>query len=302
MFRDLLDFLASLFAPPPNAPARTTRIVLAVVCLGILGLAVTPITVTAFSCLIGLFSSDKELPMTLPPEALPPQGPAGGWPHTGLLHGITGTYDRASLQRGYQVYAQVCATCHSLKLLSYRDLSQLGFSEAEVKAIASNFQVDDFNDNGEPVKRQALGSDNFVSPFPNDKAARAANNGALPPDLSLIVKAREGHEDYVYSILTGFGQSAPANETMQNGMNYNPYFNGHQIAMPPPLHEGAVSFADGTPATVEQMAKDVVEYLAWASEPKLEERHQTGIKAVLFLVVFAYVMYRVKRKVWKKLH
>jgi ubiquinol-cytochrome c reductase cytochrome c1 subunit len=228
-----------------------------------------------------------------------PHSPPSGWPHQDIF----GTYDRAALQRGYQVYAQVCSTCHSMKLLSYRDLAQLGFSEAEVKAIASNYQVSDGpNDQGEMFQRPARPSDHFVSPFPNDQAARVANNGALPPDLSLIIKARAGHEDYVYSLLTSFGQTPPPNETIAKGMYYNPMFIGHQIAMPPPLHEGAVSFADGTSATVEQMAKDVTQFLAWASEPHLEDRHQTGLKVVLFLVVFAGVLYAVKRKIWEKLH
>lgn len=267
-------------------------------CAAFVALAFTPIAVTTVQAFVGLFSSPKtpETPGT--PEALPPHGPPSGWPE----QGIDGTYDRAALQRGYQVYAQVCSTCHSMKLLSYRDLAQLGFSPAEVKAIASNYQVPDIDDAGNLKQRQARPSDPFVSPFPNDQAARAANAGALPPDLSLIIKARHGHEDYVYSILTGFGQPVPAGETMMKGMNYNPYFAGHQIAMPPPLHEGAVSFADGTPATVDQMAKDVVQYLAWASEPHLEDRHQTGIKVILFLIAFAAVMYGVKRRVWKKLH
>lgn len=232
-------------------------------------------------------------------NALEPKTPPGGWPE----QGIDGAYDRAALQRGFQVYKEVCSACHSMKLLSYRDLTQLGFNEAEVKAIASNYQVQDGpNDQGEMFQRQARPSDHFVGPFPDDQAARVANGGALPPDLSLIIKARKGNEDYVYSILTGFGQTPPADETIMKGMNYNPYFPGHQIAMPAPLHEGAVSFADGTPATVDQMSKDVVQYLAWASEPKLEDRHQTGIKVILFLIVFAAVMYGVKRKIWKKLH
>lgn len=231
-------------------------------------------------------------------NALPPKSPPTGWPE----QGFDGAYDRAALQRGFQVYKEVCSACHSMKLLSYRDLTQLGFNEAEVKAIASNYQVPDTNDSGDAVQRPARPSDHFAGPFANDQAARAANGGALPPDLSLIVKARKGHEDYIYSILTGFDQTVPPTETMMKGMNYNPYFPGHQIAMPPPLHEGAVSFADGTTATVDQMAKDVTQYLAWASEPKLEERHQTGIKVILFLIVFAAVMYGVKRKIWKKLH
>jgi ubiquinol-cytochrome c reductase cytochrome c1 subunit len=297
MFRDLLKSVCAYLCPSSKSERQGGRIVLFVICAGVVLLAIAPITMTALTSFVHLFNPSKETAMSVPPEAKTPNGPPSGWPE----HGITGAFDRAALQRGFQVYSQVCSTCHSLKLLAYRDLSQLGFNEAEVKAIASNSQVTDGpNDQGEMFQRPAIPSDPFVSPFPNDKAARAANNGALPPDLSLIIKAREGHEDYVYSILTGFGQTPPADETIAKGMNYNPYFAGHQIAMPPPLHEGAVSFADGTPATVEQMAKDVVQFLAWASEPHLEERHETGIKVVLFLVVFAGVMYKVKKRVWKK--
>jgi len=228
-----------------------------------------------------------------------PHGPASGWPQKGPF----GTYDRAALQRGFQVYKQVCSTCHGLRLLAYRDLTDLGFSEAEVKAIAAEATVKDGpNDNGDMFNRPGRPSDFFVSPFPNDQAARAANGGALPPDLSLIIKARKGHEDYVYSLLTGFGQTPPADEKIAKGMNYNPYFPGHQIAMPPPLTDGAVTFADGTPSTVDEEAKNVVQFLAWAAEPKLEIRKQTGLKVVLFLVVFAGVMYSVKRRIWSKLH
>ncbi|MDP9128636.1 MAG: cytochrome c1 [Pseudomonadota bacterium] len=231
-------------------------------------------------------------------EALPPHGPAGGWHQAGPL----GTYDRAGLQRGFQVYKQVCSACHSMKLLSYRNLADLGFGTAEVKAIAAGYTVGDGpNDQGDMFQRPARPSDNFAAPFANDQAARAANNGALPPDLSLIVKAREGHEDYVYSILTGFGQTPPANEKMGTNMNYNPYFPGHQIAMPAPLTDNAVTYADGTAATVDQEAKDVVQFLSWAAEPKMEVRKQTGLKVVLFLVVFAFIMRRVKKRIWNKL-
>jgi ubiquinol-cytochrome c reductase cytochrome c1 subunit len=255
-----------------------------------------------FACAAGLLLVAGLLWMVFYPvteNALPPRTPPGGWPHQGAF----GTYDKAALQRGFQVYKQVCSACHSMKLLSYRDLTQLGFSEAEVKAIAAGYQVPDGpNDQGEMFQRAGRPSDHFVSPFANDQAARAANGGALPPDLSLIIKARHGHEDYVYSILTGFGQTPPADEKIASGMNYNPYFAGHQIAMPPPLQENSVTYADGTPATVDQEAKDVAQFLAWASEPSLEARHQTGLKVVLFLIVFAAVMYGVKRKIWGKLH
>jgi ubiquinol-cytochrome c reductase cytochrome c1 subunit len=276
-----------------------SRKVFILVCAGILLLAIVPISMTTLTAVASLFSSAPKEPEVKAVEGLPPHSPAGGWPQ----QGPTGTYDRAALQRGFQVYKQVCSACHSMKLLAYRDLSQLGFSPAEVKAIAAGYQVTDGpNDQGEMFQRPGRPSDHFVSPFANDQAARAAEGGALPPDLSLIIKARKGHEDYVYSILTGFGQTPPANEKIANGMNYNPYFPGHQIAMPPPLAENSVSYADGTPATVEQEAKDVAQFLAWASEPNLEERHQTGLKVVLFLIAFAAVMYGVKRKVWSKLH
>jgi ubiquinol-cytochrome c reductase cytochrome c1 subunit len=232
-------------------------------------------------------------------DAMAPHSPPGGWPHMGAV----GTYDRAALQRGFQVYKQVCSNCHSLKYLSYRNLSALGFSEAEVKAIAAENQVADGpNDQGEMFQRPARPSDSFVKPFPNDAAARAANGGALPPDLSLIIKAREGHEDYVFSLLTGFGLRPEAGETIAAGMNYNPYFAGHQIGMPAPLSEGSVTYADGTKASVEQEASDVTQFLAWAAEPQMEARKQTGLKVMLFLIAFAAVMYAVKRSIWRNMH
>jgi ubiquinol-cytochrome c reductase cytochrome c1 subunit len=267
------------------------------VLVGILLLALAPITSTVFSAIGSLFEKQPTMTETKELLPLPPRGPQGGWPQAGVF----GTYDRAALQRGFQVYKQVCSTCHSMKLVTYRNLTDLGFSMPEVKAIAGSYTVTDGpNDQGEMFQRPALPSDAFVSPFANDQAAKAANNGALPPDLSLIVKARAGHESYVYSILTGFGQTPPADEKIASGLNYNPYFAGHQIAMPQPLHGDDVTYADGTPATVEQEAKDVAQFLTWASEPKMEVRKQTGIKAILFLVVFAFVMYRVKRRIWKK--
>ncbi len=238
-------------------------------------------------------------PVLAEDNARAPHMPPGGWPEDGAF----GTYDRAALQRGFQVYKQVCSACHSMKLLSYRDLAKLGFSDAEVKAIASEYQVTDGpNDQGDMFQRAARPSDHFVGPFANDQAARAANGGALPPDLSLIIHARHGGEDYVYSLLTGFGETPPAGEAIAKGMNYNPYFPGHQIAMPPPLTDGAVTFADGTPSTVDDEARAVVQFLAWASDPTLEARHQTGLKVVLFLIVFACVMYGVKKRIWSKLH
>ena len=228
-----------------------------------------------------------------------PHRPMAGWSQEGVF----GTFDRAALQRGYQVYKQVCSNCHSLRLLSYRNLSALGFDEKEVKAIAAGYTVTDGpNDQGEMYQRPARPSDAFVKPFPNEQAARAGNNGALPPDLSLIVKARHGHEDYIYSLLTGFGLSPVHGEKVADGMYYNPYFPGHQIAMPPPLQADSVTYADGTKATVAQEARDVVQFLAWAAEPEMEARKQTGARVILFLVVFAGVMYLLKRSIWSKLH
>lgn len=230
------------------------------------------------------------------------------------FEGPFGTYDRAALQRGFQVYKEVCSACHSLKHVAFRNLGDPGgpgFSEAEVKAIAASFQVpaepDDqgrtHDDSGQRIKRPGTPADYFPSPFDNDKAARAANNGALPPDQSVIVKARKDGPDYVYSILTGYGMKMPATMQLSSPtMNYNPYFSGHQIAMAPPLTEGVVTYADGTKATVDQMAQDVVTFLTWASEPKMEERKQLGFSVMIFLIVLSGLLYLAYRKVWGDAH
>jgi ubiquinol-cytochrome c reductase cytochrome c1 subunit len=216
--------------------------------------------------------------------------------------GVFGTYDRASLQRGFQVYKEVCSVCHPVKHLYFRDLGEIGYSEDEVKAIAAGYQVTDGpNDQGQMYQRPGRPSDQIPGPFPNDQAARAANNGALPPDQSLIVKARAGGPNYVYGILTGY-KEPPADFKMLEGMNYNEFFPGHQIAMPPPLSDNAVTFADGAPATVPQMAHDVTSFLTWAAEPNLDDRHRTGFKVILFLVVAAGVFYAAKRKIWAPIH
>jgi ubiquinol-cytochrome c reductase cytochrome c1 subunit len=216
--------------------------------------------------------------------------------------GVFGTYDRASLQRGFQVYKEVCSVCHPVKHLYFRDLGEIGYSEDEVKAIAAGYQVTDGpNDQGQMYQRPGRPSDQIPGPFPNDQAARAANNGALPPDQSLIVKARAGGPNYVYGILTGY-KEPPAGFKMLEGMNYNEFFPGHQIAMPPPLSDNAVIFADGAPATVPQMAHDVTSFLTWAAEPNLDDRHRTGFKVILFLVVAAGVFYAAKRKIWAPIH
>lgn len=216
--------------------------------------------------------------------------------------GIFGTFDRAELQRGLQVYQNVCASCHGLKHVAYRNLGDLGYTDPEVKAIAGEKQVmDGPNDEGEMFERPAKPSDRFVSPFANAAAARAANGGALPPDLSLIVDARKGGADYVYAVLTGY-KDAPAGVKVPDGMHYNTGFPGHQIAMPPPLFPDGVTFGDGTPATIAQQAKDVTAFLAWASEPNLEQRKRAGVMTILFLLVFTGLLYATKRKIWAAIH
>ena len=218
------------------------------------------------------------------------------------FYGVFGTYDRAAAQRGLEVYKEVCSTCHAVKHLYYRDLEELGYTEDQIKGFAAQFQVTDGpNDEGQMFQRPARPSDRFVSPFPNDQAARAANNGALPPDLSLITKAREGGPDYVYGILTGF-VNPPASVKVPDGMYYDEYFPGHFIKMPPPLSDGQVSFAEGAPNKVADEAHDVVTFLSWAAEPNLDDRHRMGLKVILFLIVAAGLFYAAKRKIWARVH
>jgi len=228
-----------------------------------------------------------------------PRDVAWGW------EGPFGTFDRAALQRGFQVYTQVCAACHGLKYVKYRNLGDdggPGFSAAEVKAIAAQYQVTDGpNEDGDMFERPALPKDAFIEPFENEQIARLANNGAYPPDLSLMTKARDGGADYLYSLLVGY-EDAPADLTMQPGMNYNPYFSGKQIAMAQPLYADSVEYADGTQASVDQMAKDVVTFLHWAAEPKLEARKRTGFSVMTFLVILAGLLYFTQRKIWSDQH
>lgn len=224
--------------------------------------------------------------------------PAQSWSFSGAF----GTFDRAALQRGYQVYKEVCAACHSMHLIRFRDLVALGFNEDEIKSIAAEYEVTDGpNDQGEMFQRPARPADKFKSPFPNDNAARAGNNGALPPDLSLMAKARKGGVDYSYAILTGYSDP-PTGVTLMDGMSYNKYFPGHQIGMPKPLNPDQVTFADGTKATVEQMSHDVSTFLAWTAEPELEARKRLGVKVILFLIILTGLLYATKRKVWRALH
>lgn len=216
--------------------------------------------------------------------------------------GMFGTYDKAALQRGLKVYREVCSACHSLKRVYFRNLEALGYNEGQIKNIASNYNVTDGpNDEGEMFERPARPSDHFVGPYPNDQAAKASNNGAMPPDLSLIAKARHGGANYIHAILTGY-EEAPADHTLMNGQHWNKYMPGHVISMPPPLMDGQVAYEDDAPATVDQYAKDVSEFLTWAADPYMEERKQTGIKVILFLAVFAGIMYAYKRKIWSQVH
>jgi len=222
--------------------------------------------------------------------------------------GPFGKFDKRQLQRGFQVYSEVCSACHSLNLVSFRDLKGLGYDDAEIKKIASDWktQVPSLNpDTGEAATRKALPSDAIPPPFPNEVAARAANNNALPPDLSLMTKAREGGAAYVYSILTGFQNQPP--ELLKKfpdaktpvNLHYNPYFANLNIAMPPPLTSaGQVTFADGTPSTVNQMATDVAAFLVWTAEPNLEARHAAGFAVVIFLLIGTILGYLAYHQIW----
>ena len=221
------------------------------------------------------------------------------WPHASVF----GTFDRAQLQRGWQVYSEVCAGCHAMEYLAFRNLTAIGFSEDEVKEIAADYDVEDGPDEfGDMFDRSARPSDYFPNPFPNEQAARYSNNGAPPPDLSLIIKAREHGLDYTYSLLTGYEDEAPHDFELGEGMSYNPYFAGSQIAMPPPLFEELVEYEDATYASVEQMAEDVTVFLNWIAEPTMEMRKSVGLKVLIFLAAFSALFFAIKVRVWAKLH
>jgi ubiquinol-cytochrome c reductase cytochrome c1 subunit len=216
--------------------------------------------------------------------------------------GIFGKFDAGARQRGFQVFKEVCAGCHGLRFISFRNLADLGYSPEEVKAIAAEYEVEDGPDEeGEMFMRPAAPFDAFPDPFANEQAARASNNGAYPPDLSLMAEKRVGGENYLYALLVGYHE-APAEMELMDGMYFNEYFPGNQIAMGPPLDDDLVEYADGTPATVEQMAEDVTTFLVWTAEPMLEERRRMGIGVMLFLFVFTGLMYATKRKIWADLH
>lgn len=262
--------------------------------------------------------------------ATAPVQAAGDAPHpprqSWSFGGPFGTFDRAQLQRGYQVYREVCANCHSMRLLSFRNLSEKGgpeFSEGQVKALAAEYKIKDGpNESGDMFERPGRPSDRFPSPFANDAAARATNGGALPPDMSVLAKARtysrgfpmflvdaliqyqEHGPDYIYALLTGYKDLAPPSfhGALQAGQYYNEYMPGHVISMAPPLADGQVTYSDGSPQTLSQYAKDVTAFLMWTAEPKLEERKKMGLRVMLFLLVFAGLLYFTKKKVWAEAH
>ena len=219
------------------------------------------------------------------------------------FEGIFGTFDRASLQRGYQVYQEVCSGCHSVQHLSYRNLSEKGgpeFSTEEAKAIAAQFEVEDGpNSDGEMFMRPGRLSDKFVKPYPNAEASTAANGGAYPPDMSVLAKARAGGADYIYSLLLGY-EDAPTGFELDDGVYYNKYMPGNKIKMFAPLSDGLVEYTDGTQATTAQMAKDVTNFLVWASEPHLESQHRMGFKAIIYLIILLTLVYMSKQKVWSR--
>lgn len=225
------------------------------------------------------------------------------WPNRAWsFQGPTGTFDRAGLQRGFQVYREVCAACHSLSRIRYRDLAALGYTPAQIKHLAAQDRVVDAHRDaqGMPVERPALPQDALHAPFPSDEAARQANQGALPPDLSLIIKARKGGPDYLHALLTGY-TPPPAGFAVQDGLHYNTAFPGHQVAMAPPLTDGQVMYTDGTQATVSQMAEDVATFLTWASEPAMEQRKQTGLQVMMYTGVLTLLLLGVMRRLRRRL-
>jgi cytochrome c1 len=230
-----------------------------------------------------------------------PKVESQSWTFTGPF----GYFDNNQLQRGYRLYKDICAGCHSLNLLSYRNLSEEGgpeFSPEDVEALAAQVQITDGpNDKGEMFQRPAKAADRFRAPYANDAQARAMNKGALPPDLSVMAKARPGGPDYIYALLTGYHQP-PKGVELSPGMHYNTAFPGHQIAMPQPMTDGFIKYTDGTKPTLDNYARDISAFLMWAAEPKLEERHKLGARVMAFLIAFAVIMFIAKRTIWSQHH
>ncbi|KAM4688555.1 cytochrome c1, heme protein, mitochondrial [Discoglossus pictus] len=227
-------------------------------------------------------------------ELHPPSYP---WSHNGFLSSL----DHASIRRGYQVYKQVCAACHSMEYIAFRNLIGVSHTEAEAKALAEEFEiVDGPDENGEMFTRPGKLSDYFPKPYPNSEAARASNNGALPPDLSYIVNARHGGEDYIFSLLTGYCDP-PTGVALREGLYYNPYFPGQAIGMAPPIYNEILEYDDATPATMSQVAKDVCTFLRWASEPEFDQRKRMGLKVLMISAILIPLVYYMKRHRWSVL-
>lgn len=216
--------------------------------------------------------------------------------------GPFGTFDKAAMQRGFQVYNEVCAGCHSMKLIAFRNFADLGYNEAEIKALAAQYEVQDGpNDEGEMFMRPAIPADRMPAPYANDNAARAGNNGALPPDLSLIAKARPNGPNYLYSLLSSY-DDAPNGKEVPDGMYYNVAYPGHLIAMPQPLYGDDVEYVDGAATSIEAVSADLTHFLMWAAEPKMELRKRIGVAAVFFLSIFVIFSYLAKRRIWADVH
>ena len=214
--------------------------------------------------------------------------------------GPFGTFDKAAMQRGFQVYNEVCAGCHSMKLIAFRNFADLGYNEAEIKALAAQYEVQDGpNDDGEMFMRPAILSDKFVSPWKNEQEGRISNGGAYPPDLSVMVKARPGGADYLYSLLLGYEDETPEGITLDDGVYYNIYAKNQKIAMPQVIYEDGVEYTDGTAATEVQMARDVTAFLAWSAEPKLEERKRIGFKVIIYLIILSFLLYFTNKRIWR---
>jgi ubiquinol-cytochrome c reductase cytochrome c1 subunit len=286
---------------------------------------ISAIVTAAAVALLAQSAGSEEAPRQ--PAALHAEGAT---PHYPLRHpkeidwsfaGFTGHYDKVQLQRGLKVYTEVCSACHSMKMVPFRSLADLGYNDEQVKAFAANYEMQDGPDaNGDMYTRKAVPSDHFPSPFANTEAAAAANNGAPPPDFSLIAKARgitrgfpqfvidmlpgvggyqEGGPDYIYSLLTGYDETPPAGLEIADGTNYNPYFaHAAALAMPKPISDDQVTYDDGSPQTVDQYARDVSAFLMWAAEPHLEERKRTGLMVMVFLIIFSGLIYLTKRSVY----
>ena len=222
--------------------------------------------------------------------------------HNWSFKGLTGTFDKSAVQRGFKVYREVCSGCHSMSLLYYRDLIDIGFSDEEVKAIAAEYTViDGPNEEGEMFERPAKPSDRFVPPFSNEQEARISNNGSYPPDLSVITKAKKHGPDYIFNLLLGYTEP-PVDFELGEGMYYNKWKEGHHISMAQPLDEGYVDYDDGTENTLPQLAEDITTFLVWSAEPELEERKKLGIKVILFFIVLGSIVFIVKNRLWREIY